>query len=50
MAGKNIPIALGFALITITQLVIGTCLLVSTARHGGEVGSLNCKIFSHSER
>jgi len=32
---KNLPIAIGFAIITASQLVVGTCLVVAVAKNKG---------------
>lgn len=32
---KNFPIAIGFAIITASQLVVGTCLVVAVAKNKG---------------
>jgi len=46
VAKKNIPIAIGFVIITISQLVLGICLVVFAARNGGMTKSSH----SHFER
>ena len=40
VAVKNIPIALGFASITATQLALGVCMTTLAARRGGKATSL----------
>ena len=40
MTMKNIPIALGFASVTVTQLAFGICAIVLAARRGGKPRSL----------
>lgn len=46
---KNIPIAIGFAVITMTQCVLGICLTILIARTGGEVICLGRGNRAHSE-
>lgn len=36
MTGKNIPTAIGFAVITLSQLVLGMFLIIFAARDGGK--------------
>jgi len=41
VARKNIPIVVGFAVITTSQLVLGMCLVVFAARKGGRSSFCN---------
>ena len=47
---KNIPITIGFAVITVAQCVFGVCMTVLTAREGGKIRSLDMRTHFHSER
>jgi hypothetical protein len=46
MTGKNTLVAIGFAIITVTQLVLGILLIVNAVEKGGEAksctGRANC--------
>ena len=48
MTGKNVLVAIGFAIITVTQLVLGMILIVYAAERGGEAKSLYRKGKLHS--
>ena len=49
MTKKNIPIAIGFAIITVSQLVLGIFLVVFAARSGGKSHPLYKKSHSYPE-
>ena len=36
MTMKNVPIAIGFAVITVSQLALGICLIIFAAKGGGK--------------
>ena len=46
---KNLPVALGFLCITVSQLVLGICMTTLAARIGGKVKSLDQKASSYLE-
>jgi hypothetical protein len=44
---KNIPITVGFSIVTVCQLVIGVCAVVFAAKGGGEAKFFHRKNHSH---
>lgn len=44
---KNIPITVGFSIVTLCQLVIGVCAVVFAAKGGGKDKSSHWKNHSH---
>ena len=50
MAGRNVPVAIGFAFITVSQFALGMCLIVLAARSGGNVQLSGKKNYSDSKR
>lgn len=50
MANRSVPVAIGFALITVSQFTLGMCLMVFAARSGGNVQLSGQKKYSDSKR
>ena len=47
MAGKNLPIATGFVIITLSQLFLGIILIVVAARSGRKINPSDKKTYFH---
>ena len=50
MTMKSVPIAVGFASITVTQLALGICMITFAAIGGGKLKHFCWESSSHSER
>lgn len=49
MTMKNVPITIGFASITATQLAVGLCQLTLSAEGGGKARAIGSKHCSHRD-